>query len=95
VASRKEFVAAAVASVGALTAAPADAQNSPSPTPSPSPASRSFAERMRAFDPELSDEEIEEIAAGVETNWQLGASINPKGRALTNSEEPFPAFSVE
>jgi hypothetical protein len=95
-ASRKAFVAAAVASVGALSAGPANAQSpaSPSASPSPSPAARDFALRMRAFDPLLSDEEIEAIAAGVETNWQLGKTVNPKGRALKNSDEPVPDFSV-
>jgi hypothetical protein len=94
--SRKEFVSA-VASVSALRTARADAQSSASPpaSPSPSPVSRGFAERMRAFDAQLSDDEIEAIAAGIETNWQLGKSINPKGRALKNSDEPLPGFSVE
>ncbi|MBV8148961.1 MAG: hypothetical protein JO092_07705 [Candidatus Eremiobacteraeota bacterium] len=95
-ASRKAFVAAAIVSVGALTNAAANAQStaSPSPSPSPSPAARDFALRMRAFDPQLTDEEIEEIAAGVEQNWALGKSVNPSGRALKNSDEPDPAFSV-
>jgi hypothetical protein len=96
VTSRKEFVAAAVVSVAALTTTPAGAQSSatPSASPSPSPAAREFAIRMRAFDPSLSAAEIEEIAAGVEANWQLGRTINPKGRALESSDEPSPPFSV-
>jgi hypothetical protein len=95
-ASRKEFVAAAVASVGALRAAQANAQStpSPSPSPSPSPAARDFAARMRTFDPNLSEDEIEAIAAGIEANWQLGKTIDPGGRALNNADEPVPPFSV-
>jgi hypothetical protein len=88
--SRKEFFAATAASVGALmTPSP-----QPSPTPSPSPASREFALRMRAFDPKLTDAEIESIAAGVEANWKLGKTVNHKGDALKNSDEPIPSFSV-
>ena len=91
-ASRKEFFAATAASVGALvTPSP---QSSPSPTPSPSPSSREFALRMRAFDPKLSDAEIDAIAAGVDGNWKLGSTVNARGEALKNSDEPSPAFSV-
>lgn len=89
-ASRKEFVAATAASVGALvTPSP---QASPSPTPSVS--AREFALRMRAFDPKLSDAEIDAIASGVEANWKLGNTVNHKGEALKNSDEPVPPFSV-
>jgi hypothetical protein len=91
-ASRKEFFAATAASVGALmTPSP---QASPSPTPAPSAAAREFALRMRAFDPTLSDAQIEAIASGIEATWKLGDSINHKGAALKNSDEPVPSFSV-
>ena len=103
--SRKNFVTVAAASVGALTAIPALAQRdadspppsplpSPSASPPPSPAARAFAERMRAFDPGLTDAQIASIASGVETNWQLGKTVNHNGIALANSDEPVPAFSV-
>jgi hypothetical protein len=49
---------------------------------------------MRAFDPALTDAEIETIAAGIETNWKLGDTIDLKGGALRNSDEPSPPFSV-
>lgn len=49
---------------------------------------------MRAFDPHLTDAEIETIAGGIETNWQLNKTINHKGTALANSDEPSPEFSV-
>ena len=49
---------------------------------------------MRAFDPKLSDAEIDAIASGVEANWKLGNTLTHKGEALKNSDEPVPPFSV-
>lgn len=101
-ASRKQFVATAAASIGAMMAQPqaaaaqsaASPQPSPSPSPSPSPTAHELALRMRAFDPQLTDAEIESIAEGIEGNLKLGTTIDPKGRALKNSDEPVPAFSA-
>lgn len=69
-------------------------QTSPSPTASPSTSSREFALRMRAFDPHLNDAEIDAIASGLEANWKLGNTVNKKGEAMKNSDEPIPSFSV-
>jgi len=100
-ASRKEFVAAAAASVGALTASPAanaaapTASPAPSPSPTPSPSARALAMQMRGFDPHLTDDEIETIASGIEPNLKLGNTINKHGRALKNSDEPVPSFEAQ
>jgi len=101
VSTRKAFLTAA-ASGALLAAAPAPP---PPPaataTPSPpaaaktSPLSRAFAERMRAFDPALTDAQIETIAEGIEDNLKTGSRVNPKGKALSNSDEPATIFEVE
>lgn len=105
-ASRKRFVAVAAASVGAMLATPAlgTTMPDPSPIPSPSPsatpaakisdAARSLALQMRAFDPNLSDREIETIAAGIDGNLKLGKTVNHDGRALKNWDEPVTHFEV-
>jgi hypothetical protein len=92
--SRKEFVAAAAASVGALATPDASPAPTPSAAPTPSPAARAIASSMRAFDPHLTDAEVDEIATGIETNLRLGNTVNAKGRALKNSDEPIPSFAV-
>lgn len=100
--TRKQFIAAAV-SASALMAAPARAKAPPAPpSPSPSPAApakiseaaRGLAQRMRAFDPKLSDAELTTIAAGIEDQLGIGRAVNPKGRALKNSDEPATTFKV-
>jgi FtsP/CotA-like multicopper oxidase with cupredoxin domain len=91
-ASRREFVTA-TAALGVLGATPLPAPT-PSQAPAPSQAARAFAARMRAFDSALSEAELNEIAAGVETNWGFGKTINPHGTALKNSDEPVPSFAV-
>jgi hypothetical protein len=73
---------------------------SPSPSPSATPtakisdAARSLALQMRAFDPHLSDGEIETIAAGIDGNLKLGKTVNHDGRALKNWNEPVTRFEV-
>ncbi len=102
--TRKAFITA-VGSLGAICAAvtpiakaAAKATPMPSPSPKPSPKvselARAFAEKMRAFDPKLADEEIARIAAGVDEGLALGARINPRGEALRNSDEPATIFEV-
>jgi hypothetical protein len=92
---RSTFVAAAAA-MGTLGATPSPPPHppQPSPSPTPSPSARDFAMRMRAFDPQLSNAELEAIATGIDGNWKLGDSINPKGTALQNWDEPTPSFRV-
>jgi hypothetical protein len=99
--TRKHFIAAA-ASVPLLAAAPPSAAPSP-PVPSPSSSAtkkkvsalaRDFAARMREFDADLSDQQIEKIAASIDDNLKIGKNLNPKGRALKNSDEPATTFEV-
>ena len=96
--TRKQFIAAAV-SAGAILAAPAGAQTSPTPTPTPAPkkpsdAATALAARMRAFDPKLTDEELQTIAEGIDGGLQIGRAVNPKGTAIPNSVEPATSFKV-
>jgi len=97
--TRKQFLAAAV-SAGALLAAPAGAQTTAAPAPAPTPARKAsdaaaaLAARMRAFDPNLTDEELATIAEGIDGNFQIGRAVNPKGTAIANSIEPATSFSV-
>lgn len=104
-ASRKRFLAA-VATLGAAAAAAKSVSAAPPPvapipTPIPSPkapkisaAAQAFAERMREFDPGLSDKDVKTIAEGVNYYQSAGSRVNPKGRALKNSDEPTPSFEV-
>ena len=99
--TRKSFLSAA-ASVAAIVAARANAAAAPSPSPAPTPsapkppseAARAIALRMRRFDAKLSDAEIDTIARGIDDNWSGAAPLNPKGKALRNSDEPDTSFSV-
>lgn len=92
--TRKAFLTAA-ASGALLAAAPAPpvppATSAPAKT---SPLSRAFAERMRVFDPALTDAQIETIAEGIEDNFKTGSRVNPKGKALGNGDEPVTIFEV-
>jgi hypothetical protein len=95
--TRKGFLTAA-ASTALLAAAPAppapSAAPSAKPSPAPSEVSRAFAERMRKFDPNLTDKQLETIASGVDDNLKLGNYVNPKGRALKNWNEPDTIFEA-
>jgi hypothetical protein len=84
--SRKSFLAAA-ASVPLLAAAP------PREKP-PSALAQAFAQRMRAFDPRLSAEDLDAIARGIDGNLGIGKAVNPKGEALQNWDEPATTFGV-
>jgi len=94
--SRKEFLATAGA-VGAtvLVTDRASASPSPSPTatPSPSPSAHELALRMRKFDPQLTDAQIDAIAAGIDQGFDAGKSIR-KHHALQNGFGPSPEFAV-
>jgi hypothetical protein len=96
--TRKGFLTAA-ASTALLAAAPAPPAPSASPSPSPSSPppsqlSRAFAERMRKFDPSLTDKQLETIASGIDDNLKLGDRVNPKGRVLKNWNEPDTIFEA-
>lgn len=91
--TRKNFIAAAAA-VPLLGATP------PPPAPTPkkgevSQAARGLAAQMRRFDSALSDEELEQIAVGIDENLKVGDKVNPHGRALKNWDEPVTVFEVE
>jgi hypothetical protein len=86
--TRKGFLAAA-ASTALLAATPA-----PRPSPKPSDAALVLAQRMRQFDPNLSDKEIQAIARGIDGNLKLGSTVNPKGDLLKNWDEPAAEFEV-
>jgi hypothetical protein len=100
--TRKGFLAAAastalIAATPAPSPSPAAARSAaPSPKPSakPSELSLNFAQRMRKFDPNLTDKDIQTIAAGIDDNLKLGDHVNPKGRALKNWDDPDTIFEV-
>lgn len=101
--TRKSFLGAA-ASLGAVIAAARGVAVAATPSPAapptaapvkpPSDAARALALRIRHFDAKLSDAEIDTIAHGIDDSWSVGGAVNPKGKALRNSDEPDPAFSV-
>ena len=69
----------------------------PSPKPTekpPSEAAAALAARMRAFDPKLTDKDLDGIARGIDGNLDIGKAVNPKGKALKNWDEPATPFSV-
>ena len=100
--TRKEFIAAAVGTGALLAANNAQAQTTPpkpAPTAAPqlrkaSEAARAMAARMREFDSKLTDDDIENIAEGIDQYWQIGRAVNPKGTAFPNSVEPATIFKV-
>ena len=68
----------------------------PSPSASPKPPSAeasAVAQRMRQFDPQLSDTEVTQIAAAVDARRSIGARLNPnKATTLKNGDEPVTRF---
>jgi hypothetical protein len=71
---------------------------SPGPSASPKPPSagaRAQAEAMRAFDPKLSEAEIETIARGIDGGYGAGQKLNKHGRVLKNGDEPITRFHVD
>jgi hypothetical protein len=88
----------AAASTALLGAAPPSPEPSAAPSPKPhaksSQLARDFAERMRGFDPKLTDAQIATIASGIDDNLRSGKGINPKGDPLHNWDEPATFFQV-
>jgi hypothetical protein len=74
--------------------APPGSAPSASPKP-PSAAARAQAESMRAFDPALSDSEIETIAHGIDGAYAAGEKLNRRGRVLANGAEPVAQFHLD
>ncbi|MEA2664443.1 MAG: hypothetical protein QOI11_1387 [Candidatus Eremiobacteraeota bacterium] len=50
---------------------------------------------MRAFDPKLSDAQVETIARGIDGGYAAGQKLNKHGRVLRNGDEPVTRFSVD
>lgn len=105
VSTRRAFLAVATAagaglamtaSVQAQTPAPPTSTASPTPkaTPTPSPSAREFAQRMRKFDPQLTDDEIDSIAQQVDQLSDIRRQLRPKGRDIPNGDLPTPQFEV-
>ncbi|HET9029951.1 MAG TPA: hypothetical protein VFN49_07220 [Candidatus Aquilonibacter sp.] len=99
--SRKGFIAAATA-LGAAIAVPSSplqAAATPTPTPAPtaspppSPASEAIARTMRRFDSSLTDEQLMEIARGIDDQNHYASFIR-KRQPLHNGDEPAPEFEV-
>jgi hypothetical protein len=77
---------------------PGPAAAPPRPSPSakpPSAAARAQAEAMRAFDPRLTDAQLDTIARGIDGNDAAGRKLNKKGRVLKNGDEPATRFAVD
>lgn len=100
--TRKSFITAA-AGVPLLAASPpspspSTSATSAAPTPAPkskiSPVAREFAARMRMYDPDLTDKQIQSIASGIDDNLKIGSRINPKGHAFKNWDEPATTFEA-
>lgn len=98
--TRKQFIAAAAA-VPLIAAAPSPQPAAPAPTATPSPkprqisdAAKALAAQMRKFDANLSDKDLEEIAAGIDDNLIVGGRVNPHGTYLKNWNEPVTIFEV-
>jgi hypothetical protein len=96
--TRQQFIAAAgLVSAGMFapeTALAQSASPSPTATPAPSPAARSFAERMKRFDPQLTDAQLDDIAQGVDAAFDAGKQLR-KGHPLKNGDAPVPEFGVD
>jgi hypothetical protein len=96
--TRKTFLAAvSAAGVGLALREPAEAQTpvpSVKPTAPASPLARDFAERMRRFDPQLTDKQIDNIAHQIDQGFDLRTALRPKGHGLSNGDAPSPHFEV-
>ncbi len=109
-ADRRSFLGAVSgAAASVLLVKTAEAQSAPSPPPPspaprasasaapkpPSAAARAQAEAMRAFDPTLSEAELDAIARGIDGNFAAGEKLDKRGRALKNADEPATRFAVD
>ena len=102
-ADRRTFLGAVSGAAASLVLAnAADAQTAaPSPAPSasasPKPlsaAARAQAEAMRAFDPRLTDAQVEIVARGIDDANAAAAKLNPRGTFLHNADEPVTQFHL-
>jgi hypothetical protein len=77
----------------APVAPPATPHPSPSPK-APSDTAKALAQRMRAYDKNLSDKDIETIARNIDDNLGLGKALQKGASRLKNWDEPAPFFRV-
>ena len=103
--SRKSFLAAlASAGAVSLLAGNQNAEGASSAAPTPVPVitptaavaekkpsalARAFAEKMREFDPRLSDAQVAQIARDTDYNIGVGKNLNPTKHPLQNSDAPL------
>ncbi len=78
----------------AATGAAAPAPVSSTAPNTPSPASLAMAATFRAFDPELSDDEVHRIALGIDET-RTGGVLDAGTRPLRNSDEMAARFAAE
>jgi hypothetical protein len=96
--TRRAFLAAASAvGLEIVIAGQAQAQT-PSPSPKATKAAsayaRDFAHRMLAFDPHLSQKQLDSIAHQVDQLGDFRKQLHPKGHGLANGDPPSPQFRV-
>lgn len=81
--TRKDFLTTAGIAGGGLVAK-ADPK-------APSPAAREFAQRMRRFDPSLTQSQLAQIEKGIDDLWKLGEKVH---KGLVNADPTSPAFEI-
>lgn len=81
--TRKDFLATTGLASGALVAK-ADPK-------APSPAAREFAQRMRRFDPSLTQSQLTDIEKGIDDLWKIGDKVH---KGLQNGDPTSPAFET-
>jgi hypothetical protein len=101
--TRKAFLAAvSAAGAGLALTGTSQAQQTPSPLASPSakpakaasPLAKAYAERMRSFDPQLTDKQVDDIAHQMDQVYDLRHALRPKHQGLSNGDAPTPQFKV-
>ncbi len=96
--TRKQFLVAASAAGLALTGTGAAQAQTPSPSPKPTSApsalADAFAQRMRAFDAQLTPKQIDDIARQIDQGFDVRKALRPKGHGLRNGDAPSPQFEV-
>jgi hypothetical protein len=93
-----EFLAAAAAAAAGLSltdnAQAQTASPSPKATAPPSSVAQAFAERMRQFDPQLTEKQLNDIAHQIDQGFDVRTALRPKGRGLSNGDAPVPQFGI-
>jgi hypothetical protein len=96
--TRKAFLTAASAAGAGLALRDKVQAQTPSPSPKATGAAsayaRDFAHRMLAFDPHLSQKQLDSIAHQVDQLSDFRKQLRPKGHGLSNGDPPSPQFRV-